>query len=145
MRPMTAILFASMCSAMVACTPHNTSADEPATPEPQDAAATPAPGSDPAPAGSPPPAGSDADLRPLPTTPAAPGDVEDQDSCNPEGAQRFVGQAASADVVEQARTAANAEVARVLTPGQMVTMEFRAGRLNIDVDAQNVITNVRCG
>jgi len=27
----------------------------------------------------------------------------------------------------------------------MVTMEFHASRLNIDVDAGNTITNVRCG
>ena len=32
-----------------------------------------------------------------------------------------------------------------IKPGMMVTMEYRAGRLNIDVDEANVITNVRCG
>ncbi len=50
-----------------------------------------------------------------------------------------------ADVVEKARMAAGAEIARTLKPGQMVTMEYHASRLNIDVDANNVITNVRCG
>ena len=52
---------------------------------------------------------------------------------------------ASTVVVEQARLASGAQVARVLKPGQMVTMEYREGRLNIDVDANNVITNLRCG
>ena len=56
-----------------------------------------------------------------------------------------MGKVATPTVVEQARRDAGAEVARVLKPGQMVTMEYRAGRLNIDVDEKNVIKNVRCG
>jgi hypothetical protein len=67
------------------------------------------------------------------------------DACNADAARSAIGKTATADVVEQARIAAGAEVARTLKPGQMVTMEFRAGRLNIDVDADNRITNVRCG
>lgn len=67
------------------------------------------------------------------------------DPCNADAARPAIGKIATAEVVEQARVAAGAEVARTLKPGQMVTMEFRAGRLNIDVDADNRITNVRCG
>lgn len=67
-------------------------------------------------------------------------------SCNADAARDAVlGQVASTEVVEQARLAAGAQMARVLKPGQMVTMEYREGRLNIDVDAKNVITNLRCG
>ena len=65
--------------------------------------------------------------------------------CNADAARGVVGQTASADVVEKARMAAGAEIARTLKPGQMVTMEYHASRLNIDVDANNVVTNVRCG
>lgn len=67
------------------------------------------------------------------------------DSCNAGAAQSFVGKQADAQTVEQARIAAGAEVARVLKPGQVVTMEYRFGRLNIDVDANTKITGVRCG
>ena len=68
------------------------------------------------------------------------------DPCGAETAKpNAIGQVATAEVVERARIEANAEIARVLKPGMMVTMEFRAGRLNIDVDEANVITNVRCG
>ena len=56
-----------------------------------------------------------------------------------------IGKAATAAIVEQARIDAGARMARVLKPGQMVTMEYAEGRLNIDVDADNVITNLRCG
>lgn len=56
-----------------------------------------------------------------------------------------IGKVATAEVVDRARREAGAQMARVLKPGQMVTMEFREGRLNIDVDEANVITNLRCG
>lgn len=141
MRPMTAILFASMSCALSACAPTNTAGDDP-TPAPADAAAAPAPAETTTPS---PPAASE-DLRPLPEggqAGAAPGAIED--SCNAEAAKSFVGKTADAAVAEQARTAAGAQVVRALKPGQMVTMEFRAGRLNLDVDENNVITNVRCG
>jgi hypothetical protein len=48
-------------------------------------------------------------------------------------------------VVEQARSAAGADTARTLKPGETTTMEFNGNRLNIDVDANNMVTNVRCG
>jgi hypothetical protein len=66
-------------------------------------------------------------------------------SCNADAARGMIGKTATADVVEQARVAADAEVARTLKPDQMVTMEYHPSRLNIDVDDDNVITNVRCG
>lgn len=56
-----------------------------------------------------------------------------------------LGKSATAETVERARIDAGAQMARVLKPGQMVTMEYREGRLNIDVDAANVIVNLRCG
>jgi hypothetical protein len=68
-----------------------------------------------------------------------------RDACTAEAANAWVGQAASDEVVEQARRAAHADVARVLRPGQVVTMEYREGRLNLDVDERNVIVRVRCG
>lgn len=67
-------------------------------------------------------------------------------SCNADAAKpAAMGKVASAEVVEQARKDAGARMARVLKPGQMVTMEYAEGRLNIDVDARNVVINLRCG
>lgn len=68
-----------------------------------------------------------------------------QASCNHEPAQSLVGQPATSANVERARELAGARIARVLKPGQMVTMEFIEGRLNINVDEKNVITHARCG
>lgn len=67
-------------------------------------------------------------------------------NCNADAAKpAAIGKVATAAVVEQARIDADARTARVLKPGQMVTMEYAEGRLNIDVDAGNVIINLRCG
>ena len=34
---------------------------------------------------------------------------------------------------------------RILEPGSMVTMDYRADRLNIDTDEAGIITKVYCG
>ena len=44
-----------------------------------------------------------------------------------------------------ARVRAGAGVVRVLKPGEAATMELNGGRLNLDVDARNRVTEVRCG
>lgn len=68
-----------------------------------------------------------------------------EDRCNAELAKSAIGKSATPQVVEQARIDARANVARVLKPGQMVTMEYLAGRLNVDVNDRNAITGLRCG
>lgn len=68
-----------------------------------------------------------------------------RDPCTADAAGAYVGQVASDDVVEKARRAAQADVARVLHPGDVVTMEYRTGRLNLEVDERNVIVRLRCG
>jgi uncharacterized lipoprotein YajG len=65
--------------------------------------------------------------------------------CNAQGAQFAVGKTAGASVVEEARQRSGAHMARVLRPGQVVTMEFNAQRLNLDINAVGVVTRVRCG
>ena len=48
-------------------------------------------------------------------------------------------------VVEAARVQSGAMMARILRPGQMITKEFDAQRLNLEVDANGRIVAVRCG
>lgn len=74
---------------------------------------------------------------------AAPAGVAAQ--CNAQPAQFAVGQNSTARVMESARARAGAEMARVLRPGQMVTKEFNAQRLNLQVDANGRIVAVSCG
>ncbi|CEJ45139.1 I78 family peptidase inhibitor [Xanthomonas citri pv. bilvae] len=66
-------------------------------------------------------------------------------SCDATQVQSLVGQPLTDAVGEQARSDAGAKSVRVLKPGQMTTMEFNGERLNLEVDAKNVISSVRCG
>jgi hypothetical protein len=99
-----------------------------------------------------PPAGTAADdgmagegaVQPVPATTSAaapPATTE----CNAEAAMDAVGKQATADVIEQARVAAGAAVARALRPDMMITMEYRGDRLNLRTDTADVVVSVSCG
>jgi hypothetical protein len=65
--------------------------------------------------------------------------------CDAKSTGWAIGQDADASLVERIKTETHSERARVLKPGQMVTMEFLATRVNIDVDGNNRVLKVRCG
>ncbi|MBV7539830.1 I78 family peptidase inhibitor [Acidovorax sp. sic0104] len=65
--------------------------------------------------------------------------------CNAQPAQGVVGQSSTSTVVESARARSGAQMARILRPGQMITKEFNAQRLNLEVDANGRILAVTCG
>ena len=83
---------------------------------------------------------------PLPPSPVT-ADVDlPTGACNADRARAdAIGQIADATTVERARTQSGARVTRVIPPDTMVTMEYNEHRLNIDVDADNRITQLRCG
>jgi len=66
-------------------------------------------------------------------------------ACNAEGGRFAIGKSPTPDVVEQVRVQTGSSVVRVLHPGQVVTMDYRADRLNLDVNDRGAITGVRCG
>ncbi|RZJ50486.1 MAG: proteinase inhibitor I78 [Acidovorax sp.] len=74
-----------------------------------------------------------------PPTPPATG------QCTAQPAQGAVGQNSTSTVVETARARSGAQIARILRPGQMITKEFNAQRLNLEVDATGRIVAVNCG
>lgn len=65
--------------------------------------------------------------------------------CNAAPAQFAVGRNVDAALESDARTRAGARTSRVLKPGQVVTMEFNAERLNLSVDDAGRVTRVNCG
>jgi uncharacterized lipoprotein YajG len=65
--------------------------------------------------------------------------------CNADGARFAVGQPLTPQLEAAARVRAGAGIVRALKPGEAVTMELNGGRLNLDVDARNRVTDVRCG
>jgi hypothetical protein len=56
-----------------------------------------------------------------------------------------IGDRASNDLLERARTAADAASARFLRPNQPITTDSVGSRLNLEVDAQDVVRSVLCG
>lgn len=83
----------------------------------------------------PPPAGAPGASTPAPM--ATP--------CNAQPAQFAVGQNSTSSVIESARSRSGAQMARILRPGQIITKEFDAQRLNLEVDGSGKIIAVRCG
>lgn len=65
--------------------------------------------------------------------------------CDPAGGQFAVGAALDASLVERVRVRTGAYIARVLRPGQVVTMEFSDQRVNVEIDAGGKVLRVRCG
>ena len=79
------------------------------------------------------------------TPPAASTPPPAMSQCNAQPAQFAVGQNSTSSVMESARARSGAQMARILRPGQMITKEFDAQRLNLEVDGAGKIIAVRCG
>ena len=65
--------------------------------------------------------------------------------CEAAKAQGLVGRPATGALGAEALRLTGAGALRWLQPGQVVTMEFRADRLNIELDARNTVVAIRCG
>lgn len=65
--------------------------------------------------------------------------------CDSDLAKFAVGQTASSALLQQAQQRSGAQTARILRPGDIMTLEYRSERLNLNVDAQGVVARVNCG
>ena len=66
-------------------------------------------------------------------------------ACDAAPARWAIGRTADADVLERVRADSHAQVVRVLKPGQVVTMEFSAERVNVKVNERDAIIGITCG
>jgi len=107
-------------SALMACTP----ASEPMTPE--------TPAVEPAVA-------APVTPEPMPQPPAMDPNAPGADACGAAQYAAFVGKA----ITEPGVPPEGANV-RYIRPNTQVTMDFRADRLNIDIDAAEIVTGFRC-
>lgn len=65
--------------------------------------------------------------------------------CDAGPAQWAIGKSADQATIDKAVADSGSATARVIKPGQAVTMDFREDRLNIELDANGAVTAVRCG
>ena len=65
--------------------------------------------------------------------------------CREAAASFALGETYTDRLARQARRAAEARIVRKVEPGRAHTMEFRADRLNLDVDGRGIVLAVRCG
>ena len=66
-------------------------------------------------------------------------------ACNAAPAQGLLGRPSSPELAREAQRLTGARVWRWLRPGQMVTMEFRADRLNLRLNAGDKVEAITCG
>ncbi|WP_294358794.1 I78 family peptidase inhibitor [uncultured Sphingomonas sp.] len=66
------------------------------------------------------------------------------ETCNAEAVQRFLGQPADTAQAESQRLSGARTVRRYAT-GDMLTMDYRVDRLNIEIDAGGRIVKLTCG
>lgn len=65
--------------------------------------------------------------------------------CNAVAVGWVLGREPTPDVVERARIESGSATVRVIHPGTAVTADFRADRLNLNVNARNAIDALKCG
>lgn len=65
--------------------------------------------------------------------------------CNAAAVRDLVGKQASPELLDQARRDSGAEVARLLRPGDIVTLEYNAHRLTLSADEEGLIERLSCG
>ncbi|KPX96530.1 putative Lipoprotein [Pseudomonas amygdali pv. mori] len=59
--------------------------------------------------------------------------------------QFAIGKPASIDLLSQVRARTGSQDARILGPDDMVTLEYRSERVNVNTDASGKVTRINCG
>ncbi|QDH68782.1 I78 family peptidase inhibitor [Marilutibacter alkalisoli] len=76
------------------------------------------------------------------TTPLPPQTIG---QCNAEPASWAIGRAPDQNLIDDVLRDTGSRDVRVLEPGMAATMDYRADRVNIDVNDRGAITGIRCG
>jgi hypothetical protein len=71
--------------------------------------------------------------------------AHDVGQCSAEAAQDLVGQPGTSDLAAEALRRTHLRTVRWILPGQAVTMDYRADRLDISLDADGKVERITCG
>ena len=77
--------------------------------------------------------------------PAVSSDADDARSCDAARVDALAGHAATPSNLDLARELSGADSVRVIGPGEPVTADYSASRLNLEVDDNDVILRAACG
>ncbi|TBR10170.1 MAG: hypothetical protein EPO46_08435 [Lysobacter sp.] len=66
-------------------------------------------------------------------------------ACRANGADPWIGRAASTDIVDQARRASGSRIANLVMPGERAPSGARVDRLDLFLDRYSLITRATCG
>lgn len=72
-------------------------------------------------------------------------DVKTNSNCVVENPQGYIGQLYSNRIADRIKDLSRAAHVRAIRPGEMVTMEFKANRVNVVLDENNKVTRIYCG
>lgn len=67
------------------------------------------------------------------------------DRCNTSAVEKLVGEQANPELLDRARRESGATVARIIRPGDVVTLEYNAHRLTLTTDEALIVQQVGCG
>ncbi len=65
--------------------------------------------------------------------------------CDATKVKGLIGKPATAALEAEARRLSGAQAVRTIRPGDMVTMDYREDRLNLELDEAGRVRDVRCG
>lgn len=80
-------------------------------------------------------------VAPSPSTPL----VDPLKACDVSATQYAVGKPFTDALAAELKKKIGANTVRVISPGTMVTMDYRGDRLNISYDERKTITDISCG
>ncbi|MYN12284.1 hypothetical protein GSY71_03840 [Pusillimonas sp. TS35] len=65
--------------------------------------------------------------------------------CSAQRISPIPGRHMTAELEQQARQLSGASVVRVIRPGQAITRDYNAGRINLQLDSYDVVVRAYCG
>ncbi|MGN2412584.1 I78 family peptidase inhibitor [Pseudomonas syringae] len=88
---------------------------------------------------------SDSSAEAAPAKADAPASSAISGRCDAALAQFAIGKPASIELLQQVRTRTGSQDARILGPDDMVTLEYRSERVNVNTDASGKVARINCG